>query len=367
MSLGTNILQKFEQLRRSHSALVTPIFFLAGFFFDIFTLDRIDSTLGLIQQGIYLAVICAALISEMMIILGKWQVSDRFAKYWQWHVEIVHFLLGSLLSVYMLLFLLSSSMAVSFWFIAAVTGLLVYNETEVAKKRGVSLRFVLLAVCAFAYVNILVPIWVGFVGTWVFALAMGLLALFFGGILFWLYRRTGNDAAILKLSVKPIAGVMVVFVILYMAKMIPPIPLSLQHLGVYHNVQKEEGRYRLTYNRVWYKFWVTDSSDFAYRPGDKVYVFTRIFSPSEFQDQIFIRWFLKVNGDWKESDRIGVKVSGGRDEGFRATSYKSFVEPGQWRVLVESSDGRELGRKSFNIFKDEEFSTSARVVRSHYQ
>jgi hypothetical protein len=256
---------------------------------------------------------------------------------------------------------------VSFWFIAAVTGLLVYNETEVAKKRGVSLRFVLLAVCAFAYVNILVPIWVGFVGTWVFALAMGLLALFFGGILFWLYRRTGNDAAILKLSVKPIAGVMVVFVILYMAKMIPPIPLSLQHLGVYHNVQKEEGRYRLTYNRVWYKFWVTDSSDFAYRPGDKVYVFTRIFSPSEFQDQIFIRWFLKVNGDWKESDRIGVKVSGGRDEGFRATSYKSFVEPGQWRVLVESSDGRELGRKSFNIFKDEEFSTSARVVRSHYQ
>ena len=45
-------------------------------------------------------------------------------------------------------------------------------------------------------------------------------------------------------------------------------------------------------------------------------------------------------------------VVGGRDEGFRAESVKSRYMPGRWRVRVETSDERELGRIDFTVIED---------------
>jgi hypothetical protein len=49
------------------------------------------------------------------------------------------------------------------------------------------------------------------------------------------------------------------------------------------------------------------------------------------------------------ADKIPIKVSGGREGGYRAYSFKQRLDPGEWRVDVESADGRIIGRVSVTV------------------
>ena len=49
------------------------------------------------------------------------------------------------------------------------------------------------------------------------------------------------------------------------------------------------------------------------------------------------------------ADRIPIKISGGREGGYRAYSFKQRLDPGDWRVDVESQDGRIVGRVSVTV------------------
>jgi DUF2914 family protein len=49
------------------------------------------------------------------------------------------------------------------------------------------------------------------------------------------------------------------------------------------------------------------------------------------------------------ADRVPIKISGGREGGYRAYSFKQRLDPGEWRVDVESSDGRIIGRVSVQV------------------
>ena len=95
--------------------------FVGGFLFDIVTLGRVDSWLGIGQQIIYLAAITTVLLQmffeegkpprrlEAMPAVKRW--------YYQYRTAVVHFLLGSLLSLYTLFYFKSSSLLVSFGFL----------------------------------------------------------------------------------------------------------------------------------------------------------------------------------------------------------------------------------------------------------
>ena len=125
-------------------------------------------------------------------------------------------------------------------------------------------------------------------------------------------------------------------------------PLSLKHIGVYRNLEKANQIYTVDYTAKWWQFWVTDESDYQWSLGDRIYVFTQVFSPGGFKGKVFYRWQIK-KGHWRTSDRLPVKISGGRGEGFRGFSYKQNIVPGEWRILVENEDGLELGRIYFDV------------------
>jgi hypothetical protein len=148
----------------------------------------------------------------------------------------------------------------------------------------------------------------------------------------------------------PLGCVLIGFLGFYLARLIPPVPLSIPFIGVYHGVDKAEERYRLTHERRWWRIWHNGDQQFRAQPGDKVYVFFRIFSPARFADQVQMRWFWQPEGrGWTLQDTIPIRIVGGREQGFRGYGVKTNYQPGAWKVQVETADGREIGRVYFDI------------------
>ena len=46
-------------------------------------------------------------------------------------------------------------------------------------------------------------------------------------------------------------------------------------------------------------------------------------------------------------------MTGGREGGYAGVSYKQNATSGDWRVVVTSIDGREIGRRTFSVRADD--------------
>jgi hypothetical protein len=325
---------------------VAILSFICGFFFDILMVDRADSWFAIGQQVLYLAVILAAL-TQMFFEEGKppLETGTVFAVkrwYYRYRTAIVHFFLGTLLNVYTIFFFKSSSLLVSFAFLAFLVFLLWANESARFKSLGLSFKFTLLSLCTMCFSANVVPIFVGSIGLVVFLLSM------FAGCLpllcvVWWIRKHSPDLfpRARRQMLAPLGGVLVGFLAFYFFRLIPPVPLSIPFIGIYHAVEKTQDTYRLSHERPAWRIWQHGDQEFLAQPGDKVYVFF---------DQVQLRWYLKEEArGWTLQDTIPIKILGGRAEGFRGYGFKSNYQPGEWKVQVETTDGREIGRVYFQL------------------
>ena len=136
----------------------------------------------------------------------------------------------------------------------------------------------------------------------------------------------------------PLGCVLVGFLGFYLFRLIPPVPLSIPFIGVYHQVERTGDSYRLSHERPAWRFWHNGDQNFLAQPGDKVYVFFRIFSPARFSDQVQMRWHWKDPArGWTLHDTIPIRIVGGREQGFRGYGVKSNYQPGEWKVQVETT------------------------------
>lgn len=345
---------KFLDFYQRHEALVSIFVFIAGFLFDIFTLGRIDDLLNLIQQAIYILVLGSLLVVEIKIRTGTLTLSERGQKFWQYHDLVVHFLFGSLLSAYTIFYYTSASAVTSFIFIVLLAGLMLANEFPQVQKLGLLVRCVLFNICVLSYFAFFYPILMGHVGPGPFWL--GFLSSLAVMALIWKMNfqgQVGRGDFLTRNVLFPALVVHFLFLFGYYTSLIPPVPVAVKKIGVYYEVLKSDGHYYGKYLRPWYKFWQKGSQDFLVRPGDKIVVLLSIFSPAEFKDQVFLRWYYKGKDGLRLEDTIPLTIMGGRDEGFRGYGTKQYFVPGDWRVIVETSDGREVGRISFEVVTDE--------------
>jgi len=331
------------------------VFFVGGFLFDALTLTRIDNVLDLLLQTFYLAAITLILVLQVAVQQGRWAPSGRWARLWEYNTEAIHFFYGGLLSAYIIFYFKSASASRSMFFLFLVAALMLANEMPQVKRAGEKLRIGLHAFCIASFLNYLIPVVVGRMGVWTFMLSIGLSAV----ALFFLVRGLGRwypepRRAWLSLGWPP-ALVLVILMGVYSLKWIPPVPLSLKYIGIYHKVERENVNYRLLYPRPpWYTFWKKESRPFLARPEDAVHCFVRIFAPRRFTHQIFIRWSLKdpLTGRWLITDRIPLPVRGGRGEGYRGFVAKSRHQPGLWRVEAVTEDDRVIGAVVFTLRPD---------------
>lgn len=325
-------------------------FFLGGFLFDVVTLSDIDDPLSIVQQVVYLLIIGSILYYDFLNIHGFANISARVEKYWDYRQIAVHFLLGSLLSVYSLFFLKSASIFSSIVFVLLIMAIMVANELKSVQKSAVDLKVGLYVICLFAFFSMTVPVILGFVGLVPFLLSMGLTALILYGVYRLLQKRVQNTRLLLRTLSLPGGSVLAIFLALYLIGWIPPVPLSVQNMGVYHMIEKVDGSYIVSHERPWWKFWQTGDQDFKAEPGDKIYFFAEIFSPARFSDSVTLHWYYKdPRQGWLSTDRIPMRISGGRANGFRGFAIKQNYAEGESRVSVETTDSREIGRIYFDV------------------
>jgi hypothetical protein len=333
------VIKRLRSFAAENERGVAAAFFAGGFGVDLVTLGRIDSGLMIAQQAAYLAVITAVLTHMLLEPAGA---TFRYARQ---RTALVHFLLGALLSLYTLFFFKSASLLVSFAFLGVLVALLLANETRRFKALGLHFKFGLLALCHLCFFAAVVPMVVGSLGVGVFLLSLLVGCVPLVAIAAWL-----RFAPPTKQIVLPLGTVLLGFLVFYFFRLIPPVPLSIPFIGVYHGVERTAEGYQLSHERAGWRFWHNGDQRFRAQPGDRVYVFFRVFSPARFSDQVLLRWYWRERGKgWVLQDTIPIRIVGGREEGFRGYGVKAKYQPGAWKVQVETMDGREIGRVYFDV------------------
>jgi hypothetical protein len=239
-------------------------------------------------------------------------------------------------------------------FFVLLVALMLLNELPHIRRVGHRWRLGLYAFCVVSFLNYFVPILLGRMGGWVFALALLLSAAAVWLVADRLAARDADRAGARRALFAPAAAVCVAIGALYVLRLIPPVPLSVQFHGIYHGVTRAAGDYVLTYEqpRVTY-FWRRESRPFRKRAGDRLHYFVRVFAPAGFEHHVVIRWESQDRaGGWRTTDRIPLRIVGGRAEGFRGFAVKSNFDPGPWRVTAETEDGRAIGTLSFTVEDD---------------
>ena len=334
-----------------HSALLT---FAAGFLFDFLTMQRIDAWTDLAFQLVYLAGLTGLLVLQRRHEAGRWTPSGRVARWWAYNVEALHFLYGGLLSAYVVLYFRSSTGARPLVFFGLLVAVMVLNEAPRVRRAGHQLRLGLYAFCVLSFLNYFVPILIGRMGGWVFVLVLALSVAALWLVAHLLARYDDDPPGQRRRLFTPAAAVCAAVAVLYLFRLIPPVPLSVQFQGIYHEVARQAGGYALRYEApALTRFWRRDSRPFFRREGDRVYYFARVFAPSRFRPRIVTVWETRTaGGGWRVADRIPLTIVGGRTEGFRTFAFKSNFTPGDWRVTAETEDGRALATLAFEVVED---------------
>jgi Protein of unknown function (DUF2914) len=261
---------------------------------------------------------------------------------------------GGLLSGMLIFYGRSSALFESWPYILMILLAILGNETIKNRDQRLVYNLSIFFIGLFSYIVLMVPVWTGKMGAGVFV-GSGFLALI---IMYWFFKllvwAVPNFIALQKRTVVFIIGLIyVTFNMFYFANIIPPIPLSLTSLGIYHSVIRyDDGRYQLTYEEPpwWLPLRKADGT-FHYSPGDNMFCYASVFAPTKIAIPIFHRWeyYDEAEGEWILHNRSSYDIKGGRDGGFRGYTLIESVREGTWRCTVETERGQALGRETFEV------------------
>ena len=351
---------------RNHIAFEVSFFF-AGFLFDVVLLHRIDSTPLLIHQGLYLVLSCGLIFWDHRLHVAGQEPEGFVGKIAGYRLWVMHFFLGTLLNAFMVFYFRASSGILAFFFLIGLSVLIIANELPRFRAQGPIVRVMLLSFSMTSYLAYLLPVLWGSLHSWqyIVSVAFGSLGTF--GLWKFFRRFTHDPNWTVRRAVVPGLILQGALLFLYVLGAIPPVPLSLKHIGIYtrvNPVKDAEGHrhYELTYEPApaW-EFWLKQSDTYVGAVGSKPFAFVRIFAPTKFHDQVRFAWdYDDPDQGWiQRGSPFATAVSGGGEEGFRTYGNSTMSKPGKYRVRVLTMDDREIGRKTFTFEEGEPLVTES--------
>lgn len=327
--------------------------FVLGFVMDNLTLNQVDQAFDNFVLALYVFLAMVGILTLYAGVAERMgERMSRFAR--SWSPALIQYSFGGLLSGMLIFYGRSSALFESWPYILLILLAIVGNETIKNRDQRLVYNLAIFFVGLFSYVILMIPVWTGKMGALVFVLS-GWLAVV---IMYWFFKLltwvVPNFIQLQKRTVVFVVGLIyVTFNVFYFMNIIPPIPLSLKTLGIYHSVVRyENGTYALTYEKpVWYLPLRRSDSTFHYTAGDNIFCYASVFAPAKLSTEILHVWeyYDEAKQEWVEHARLPYSIRGGRGGGYRGYTVIESVREGKWRCTVETARGQALGRESFTV------------------
>ena len=349
-----------------------PVFFFSGVTYDTLTLTRIDRL-----QDNLLLLIYLLLLGVLIVLTGRLGIEPApereqlatFSPFVRWVLRVrpyypmaAQFLLGGLFSAYAIFYSRSASLTSTAIFFALLVVLLVGNEFLRDRLSSLRLLVSLYALVCFAFFTFFIPVMTGYMNAAIFLVGAVLSAVVTFRVVQLVYRNNPDHSKREVVGVTaPALALISLLVGFYFLNWIPPVPLSLKFGGIYHEVKKTGDRFELSFEKQWYEIW--KRSDDIFPADEPIYCFTAVFAPVDLNTTIYHHWYFRSNSGkpFTHADKIPIKISGGREGGYRTYTFKQRLDPGDWRVDVETEDGRIIGRVSVSVEKQGDVQPSLRT------
>ncbi|HSZ74430.1 MAG TPA: DUF2914 domain-containing protein [Rhizomicrobium sp.] len=325
---------------------------LVGFAIDNVFFKRIDIPSTQVVFTAYI-IVAAASIVFMQFVGARAAAAGRPPA--RWHAifsVLAQFSLGGLWSGFLIFYGRSATLAVSWPFVALLAAILIGNEVFRRHLSRLIFSAVLLFFAMFSYAIFMVPIYAHAIGTFIFLIS-GAIAL----VLFWIFMgalRVMSPHTYAQTRVTIIAGAAFVFAALnafYFLNILPPLPLALSDAGVYHSVKRQGGNFVATGEPQSWRTKLGWPAIIHNAPGKPLSVYSAIFAPIKLSTEITHRWQFRdpKTHRWSTKSAVTFPIMGGRDGVYRGYSVKGNPQAGDWRVDIETIDGRIVGRVKFTV------------------
>jgi hypothetical protein len=281
-------------------------------------------------------------------------VPQEVGKSWRdWIPAATQFALGGLWSGFLVFYSRSAVLAASWPFLLLLLGFLVGNE--VFRKYHSRLVFsgLLLFFALYSYAVFVVPVFTRTIGSITF-LGSGVLAI----AAFLLFLRVLSDVGYdrYRQSRWQLLGGMIAITVamnaFYFTGILPPLPLALSNVGIYHAIKHNGAVYNASGEKQsLYASLGIEPALMHVAPGQPLYLYSAVFAPIRLTTHISHRWrfYDPAIKHWMTQSVVSFAISGGRDGGYRVYSTKSNLKPGAWRVDIMSDDGLLIGRCNFTV------------------
>ncbi len=338
-----SLFEKVKKFIEAHERAAGAAMLVVGFVLDSLTLRRPDL---FAENAVFVLYTIAAAACIVMVHLKKESTYNK------WFLLALQFFLGALFSMSLVFYYRAASFSASWPFLLLLAAYLVGNEIWRSKYASLIAQAGVFFTALFSYLIFLVPIIFKAVNVWTFLLS-GAASLVGVGFLLFIIQSVNPEE--FKKSYyylgRTIGGIFVLINVLYFTHLIPPIPIFLKDVGIYHAIVKNPGGgYSAKIEEE--KFNLFRLRPILHvRPGEGLYAWSSIYSPSDFDLGVIHTWELYDEQDrrWNRILRINLSISGGREQGFRTYSKKSSIEEGLWRVTISTDDDRIISRMKFNV------------------
>ncbi len=321
-----------------------PAMLVLGFVFDVVTFRSVSLSSAL---WVLLVHVCLVVIAITIIDVDQ---EERFVRIRRVASFVLQFSFGALLSAALIFYSFSSSLEASWPLLLLVVILMVSNERFAHAYTKPLIHFPLLYLAVFLVLGVALPFLIGSIHpAWFFV--SGIAAWVCMWLLIRLLRPFVPRIANMQYGLLYIMGLIFALMCgLFVANVIPPVPLSVSHSGVYHSIVHSGDTYIAQQEKQSFIEWI-HPVETIHLTGEPVYVFTSIVSPGKLHPTIVYHWYFwnEAADAWESRGKITYPILGGRKEGFRGFSYSSSPQEGKWRVQVETSFGQILGRETFII------------------
>lgn len=319
-----------------------------GFLWDLITLGRPDRVF---ENVVLLSHFAIAAGSILLLNLRARRGSEQSVLL----LSATQFSFGSLASGLLVLYGRSGTLEGSLPFFVVLGGFFILNEFLRSRYAIMRAQIGVLFFLLFSYLALVTPVLTANAGSASFflsgALALGVLALYLA-LLSVVARSVvlHNLRAIAGL----VGGLYIFFNGLYFLNILPPVPLALRSIGIYHAVSKQGSTYLGVYEAPpWWQWYRDTSTTFTLPASRRAYCFSAVFAPVGLSAPIYHR-FEKYNETrevWESLSRVRFGIEGGRSEGYRGYTIKSGLQAGLYRCDVETERGALIGRMTFRAIE----------------